>query len=157
MLIEGFPGSADDAAFLTKFACHHPPLPPQLGCWRLVPPLAAIVSVTFSVLRNSLDTSIHPQTLTGEGGVGLPTTLANTLLSLECKAKPTTWNEANCSWPLLSPFGVVSTTKVSKFQERRSWKRFPGAPGVWSSTDLQTLTGQIQGSTTWINDASPRS
>jgi hypothetical protein len=152
---EGFPDTTDDAAFLTEFTCRHP-LPPQLGCWRLVQPPAAIVSATFSVLRNKLDTSIHPATLTGDGGVGLPTTLASTLFSLECKAKPTIWNEANCPWPLLSPFGVVSTTKAKEFQDRRSRKRFAGAPGVWSKTDLQTLAEQIQGSTTSTN-ASPKS
>jgi hypothetical protein len=152
---EGFPNDADDDAFLTEFTARHP-LPTQLGCWRLFQPPAAIVSATFSLLRNNLDTSIHPQTLTGDGGLGLPTTLANTLFSFKCKEPPATWNEANCSWPLLSPFGVVTTTKAAEFQARRSRKRFDGVPGVWSKTDLQTLAEQIQGNTTSTN-ASPNS
>jgi hypothetical protein len=148
-------GFTNDSAFLTEFARRHP-LPPQLGCWRLVQPPAEIVSAAFSVLRNNLDTSTHPGTRTGDGGLGLPTTLANTLFSLKCKDKPSIWNEATCSWPLLSPSGEVSTTMAATFQARRSRKRFAGAPGVWSATDLQTLDAQIRGNTISTN-ASPSS
>jgi hypothetical protein len=39
------------------------------------------------------DAQIHPATVTGNDGVGLPAMLANTLSSLDCKEPTSTWNE----------------------------------------------------------------
>jgi hypothetical protein len=57
---EGFPRDENDA-FLQAFSKRHP-LPPKLGCWRLVHPRAEIVSAVCSLalLRGKIDTQIYP-------------------------------------------------------------------------------------------------
>jgi len=142
---EGFPLDSDDAAFFAEFTNRHP-LPPQLGCWQFVRLPPAIALAAFSILRNQYDTTIHPATCTGASGVGLPTMLANTLSSPICKAPTSTWNEATCSWPLLSPCGTVSSTKAAELQGRRSRKRYAGADSAWSPLDLRTLDAQMRDS-----------
>jgi hypothetical protein len=143
---KGFPRDAD-VAFLLEFSNRHP-LPPQLGSWRLVHPRAEIVSAVCSLLRGKIDTTIHPATVTGRNGAGLPTMLASTLSSLDCKEPTSTWNEATCSWPLLAPCGTVNTTTADELRGRRSRRRFDGAPSAWSTEDLRTLGEQIRASTT---------
>jgi hypothetical protein len=150
---QGFPRDADDA-FLQEFSDRQP-LPPQLGSWRLVHPKAEIVSGVCSVLRGQIDTHIHPATVTGNDGAGLPTMLANTLSSLDSKEPTSTWNEATCSWPLLVPCGTVSTTPDDELRHRRSRKRFDGAPNAWLPEDLQTLGEQLQASTTSTEHSPP--
>ena len=142
---EGFPAGKDDA-FLAMFANKFP-LPPQLGSWRIVRPPTGIVCAAISLLRNHNDTEIHPATATGELGVGLPVELANTLFSLESRKSPTVWNEDTCSWPLLTPYGAVSSTMDSRLRERQSRRRFNGCRYAWTSTDLRTLGEQIRVST----------
>jgi hypothetical protein len=121
-----------------------------LGCWRLVHPRAELVSAVCSLLLGQFDTQIHPATLTGKNGAGLPTMLASTLSSLDCKEPTSTWNEATCSWPLLAPCGTVTTTTDDELRRRKSRKRFSGMPSAWSPEDLLTLGEQIQDSTTSI-------
>ena len=138
---QGFADDADES-FLAEFS-HRYPLPPQLGYWRLVRPKSAIVSAVFSLLRGHNDTKIHPATIIGKSGLGLPVTLANTLSSLTCRDPPSTWNEATCSWPLLAPCGMVSTTVASQLRARKSRRRFSGADNAWSTAALQTLGERI--------------
>jgi hypothetical protein len=143
---KGFPRGAD-AAFLHEFSHRHP-LPPQLGCWRLVHPRAALVFAVCSLLRGKIDSPIHPATATGKNGVGLPVMLANTLSSLNCKEPTSTWNEATCSWPLLAPCGKVTTTTDAELRRRKSRIRFHGVPSAWSHGDLLTLGDHMQANTT---------
>ena len=137
-------GFSDDSAFIEEFSRRHP-LPPQLGSWQLVHPTPEIISATFLILRNQNDTTTHPATATGASGLHLPTMLASTLFSLESRAPPDTWNEATCSWPLLSQSGEVNSTMASRFAARPSRKRYVIAPGAWSREDLQTLDAEILG------------
>jgi hypothetical protein len=139
---EGFPDD-QDAAFLASFANQFP-LPPQLGSWRSARPPTGIVCAAISLLRNQNDTQIHPATATGALGVGLPEMLTNTLYSLESKASPTAWNEDTCSWPLLTPYGKVSSTMASQLRARRSRRRFSGCRYAWTATDLRTLGEQLR-------------
>jgi len=136
--------ASQDNEFLTWFNSQFP-LPQQLGCWQLVQPRTEIVFAATSLLRNNSDSTIHPATCIGTAGVALPTTLANTLGSLTSKAPASTWNEATCSWPLLSPSGRESTTEVAaRCRERQSRRRFAGARSAWSPEDLRTLGAQIR-------------
>jgi hypothetical protein len=150
---QGFPRHVDNA-FLQEFSKRHP-LPPQLDFWRLVHPTAEIISAVCSVLRGQIDTQIHPSTVAGNDGAGLPTMLANTLSSLDCKEPTSTWNEATSSWPLLAPCGTVSTTTDDELRHRRSRKRFDGAPNAWLPEDLQTLGEQLRASTSSTEHSPP--
>ena len=139
----------EDNQFLQYFS-HRFPLSshPQLGSWRLVRPRPEIVSAAILLLRGQNDLTIHPAVSIGDAGVALPTTLANTLSSLECRAPTNTWNERTCSWPLLEPFGMEATSAVGcRLQARLSRKRFASSPSAWSPEDLETLAEQIQDNT----------
>jgi len=140
-------GADQDDEFLADFANRFP-LPAQLGSWRLVRPRPEIVSEAISMLLNRTDMTIHPATVTGEPGVGLPVTLATTLSSLDCNTqRRTTWNEASCSWPLLTPCGKVITTAESPLPERRSRQRFVASHSTWTIEELKTLADDIGPST----------
>ena len=138
---EGFPADNDDD-FLREFS-HRFPLAPQLGSWRLLKPPDSVISLAMSLLRGHYDTQICPATVIGKSGVGLPVILANTLSSTTSKEPAKVWNEATCSWPLLSPSGKVSSSKINELQARRSRQPFVNAHGSWSLEDLQTLGVQI--------------
>ena len=141
-------GPDQDTEFLAYFSQRFP-LPSQLGSWRLVRPRTEVVSAVISLLRGQIDTTNRHGTCTGDGGVVLPPMLASTLSSPECKAPPSTWNEASCSWPLLLPSGKEHTSEVaSLLQARRSRKRYAGVDGVWLPAGLETLAEQIRPSTT---------
>jgi hypothetical protein len=141
---EGYPeGKEGDAAFLLEFSRRHI-LPPQLGSWRLVPPPTEVIFAAYSILRNEDNTKICPETRIGRSGVGLPFKLAETLSCPTSKAPTATWNEATCSWPLLSASGEVSLTKGTELQQRRSRLPFANAPGLWSIESLQTLADAIR-------------
>jgi hypothetical protein len=140
----------EDTQFLAYFELTFPltHFPPQHASWQLVQPRTEIVFAATSLLRNARDTTTHPGTCTGAAGVALPTTLANTLGSLTSKDPISTWNEATCSWPLLSPLGKESTTEVAALcRERQSRKRFAGSRSAWSPADLLTLAEQIRPNT----------
>ena len=139
---EGF-APEDDNAFLTEFVSRHP-LPPQLGSWRLVQPPPEVISLVFSILRNKYDSEIHPASVIGDTGVGLPRALANTLASPTYRDPTDTWNEATCSWPLLSPSGTVDFTKAASLQQRLSRRRFASAPSAWSNGDFATRAAALQ-------------
>jgi len=140
----------EDDQFLQYFANKFPLSDiPQLGSWRLVRPRPEIVSAAILLLRGRNDTTIHPGAATGDAGVALPVTLANTLGSLECRAPTNTWNERTCSWPLLEPYGKEATSSiVGRLQARLSRKRFATSPAAWSPEVFETLAAQIQGNTT---------
>ena len=143
----GFPDSDDDA-FLTEFDSRFP-LPAQLGYWTLARPSAEIGSAAISLLRKQIDVSVQETTVIGSFGVGLPTALAKTLSSPECRTTrgPTAWGECTCSFPLLLPSGVVSTTVADDLSARRSRRHYNKCPPSWSNTELETLAKRIQRST----------
>ncbi len=140
----------EDEAFLAWFSNEFPlDCYPQKTSWQLRRPSTALTSAVCSLLRNQIDTTTHPGTLTGGAGVSLPISLANTLSSLTCRPKPTIWNVQTCSWPLLLPSGEENTAEVvRRLRERQSRRRFAGSEGAWSTTDLETLAAQIQPNTT---------
>ena len=143
------PDGQDDL-FLQVFSNKFPlDSTPQLGSWRIVRPRPEIVSAAILLLRGRNDTTIHPKASIGVAGVALPTSLANTLSSLACKAPTNTWNELTCSWPLLQPSGKEATPDVvNRLQARLSRKRFAGSHSAWSPADLETLAAQIQDNAT---------
>ena len=141
-----WPDDSDDQAFLAEFSRRYP-LPPifqQHGSWRLVQPPSAIASAAFSILRNQYDSIPLQPTSTGDAGVALPPMLGNTLSSQTCSLPTSTWNEATCSWPLLSPSGMVSTTKADELQQRRSRRPYVNAPCAWALGDFETLADGIR-------------
>ena len=140
---EGFPDGTDDA-FLSEFSQRFP-LVSQLGSWRLLTPPDSVTSLATSILLGRYDTQICPETVIGKSGVGLPTTLANTLSSKTSKDPAKTWNEATCSWPLLCPSGKVSYSKLDELRARRSRRPFVNAHGSWPIEDLQTLAARLKG------------
>ena len=140
---EGFPDGTDDA-FLSEFSQRFP-LVSQLGSWRLLTPPDSVTSLATSILLGRYDTQICPETVIGKSGVGLPTTLANTLSSKTSRDPAKTWNEATCSWPLLCPSGKVSYSKLDKLRARRSRRPFVNAHGSWPIEDLQTLAARLKG------------
>jgi len=142
---QGFlPGAAGDEAFLTEFSRRFP-LPEQLGSWRLVHPRTEIISAAFSILRNQIDYRIHPPTVIGDSGLGLPHTVAMTRTSDAFKAPASRWNEETSSWPLLNPSGVEDTEAMAQvFRARRSRQRFVNARSSWSIESLQTLGDSIR-------------
>lgn len=137
------------ASFLTTFREQYP-LPPQLGSWRCVRPSAAITSAVCNLLRRQLKHAIHPKTLTGGPGVGLPTPLARTLSSLDYRGTPapTAWGEDLCSFPLLLPCGRASSIVAEFLRARRSRTRYAQSPLSWDSSELTTLGEQLQGRVT---------
>ena len=132
------------AAFEARF-----PLPPQLGSWRCVPPSDAITSAVCNLLRRQLKHKIHPATLTGASGVGLPLPLAKTLSSLGYRGTtaPTAWGESLCSFPLLLPCGRVSSTVGDLLRARPSRTRYARSPPSWENSDLMTLGDQLRANT----------
>jgi len=142
---EGFP-DCDDESFLTEFKSRFP-LPKQLRYWTLVRPSNAISSAAISLLRKQIACSTQAKTTIGSYGVGLPSVLAKTLSSPECRVSrgPTVWGEDTCSFPLLQPSGTVSTTMDTLLRERRSRKRYKKSPPSWTHTELETLAGHMQG------------
>ena len=129
---------AGDAAFLQAFSQHFP-LPPQLGSWKLAHPSTEIISLTTSILRGRHDTVSLQGIATGNGGGTLPTLLAKTLSFPTCSNPPSTWNAANCSWPLLDPSGQATSQMFDLIQQRPSRKRYNGVDSTWSASDLLTL------------------
>ena len=145
---QGFPDDDDDA-FLTEFDQRFP-LPPQLHFWTFARPSTAILSAAISLLRKQVKDHVPGTATIGSFGVNLPTKLAKTLSSPECRASPgsTVWNESCCSFPLLLPCGTVSSTVADKLRARRSRASYNKSPSSWRNTDLVTLAKQIRGSTT---------
>ena len=144
---QGFPadGEQGDIAFFKEFTHRHH-LPPQLGRWQLVRPHEGITFAIFSMLRGMPATSILPTASTGGAGLSLPPILANTLTYREPRPIPTTWNEACCSWPLLSHSGAVDFTLANRLGERQSRRPFANAHSAWSIKDFATLEKQLRGS-----------
>ncbi len=137
-------GERGDQAFFNDFAHNHP-LPPQLGYWTLVHPAKGIISAACSMLLGIPVSDILPRTGTGDAGLTLPCILANTLSCPTSRPIPNIWNEASCSWPLLSHFGKVDTTMASKLQARKSRLRYETARSAWYPEDLRTLADQLRG------------
>lgn len=137
-------GEAGDLAFFLAFA-HKFPLPPQLGRWTFVHPRSETISAAFSLARGTPVSTILPTAHTGASGLSLPSALANTLSCPTPRPIPTTWNEASCSWPLLSHFGKVSSTVGERFRARKSRLPYETARSAWSPEDLKTLAAQLQG------------
>jgi hypothetical protein len=123
---------------------HKFPLPAQLGSWKLVPVPSGIVSATLSILRMEPLRTTAPGPATGAPGLDFPALLANTLPCTPSSARPTTWNEQGCSWPLLSPSGKVCSTTESVLVTRRSRRHSSVALPTWSTTALQTLGDEIR-------------
>ena len=143
---QSWPNDSDDSAFFTEFSRRYP-LPNTLsqhGSWRLVQPTSEIASAAFSILRNQYASARPQTTSTGDVGVALPPMLASTLSYRTCSSPTSTWNEATCSWPLLSPSGTVSTTKASELRQRRSRRPYENAPSAWASGDFATLADEIR-------------
>ena len=141
---EGYP-SADDDAFFEEFT-HRFPLPPQLRYWVFARPRAEIFSAAISLLRNQIDNQMQQWTVTGGFGVALPKTLAATFSSALSRptAPPTHWGERLCSWPLLLPSGVVSTTMATFLRERRSRTYYSESPNAWCAKEFTTLANRIR-------------
>ena len=144
---EGYP-DADDDAFLTEFVERFP-LPPQLHYWTLVRPSTEILSAAISLLRKQVKDHVPGTATIGSFGVSLPTSLAKTLSSPECRAThgSMVWNESTCSFPLLLPCGTVSSTVADKLRARRSRASYTKSPSSWSTTGLETLAKHILAST----------
>jgi hypothetical protein len=143
---KGFPVDSEPA-FLAEFSHRHP-LPPQLGSWKLVHPRSDLFSEVCSILRGTPSSPIQPATVTGESGAPSPASSANTLSLSTCNAPPTMWNEATCSWPLLAPCGTVCTATDAKLRDRKSRRRYAGAPCSWSPETWRTLDANLRASTT---------
>ncbi len=156
---EGFPAvphGSPDTAFLREFNSRFP-LPRQLGSWQRAHPQNELISVAFSLLCGTLDTRIQPETVIGASGIGLPVGLAKTLFSVDCKAPPTTWNAATCSWPLLLPCGTVTSQARDLLRDRKSRLRYDIADFAWSPTDMRTLGAQLTANGTSISPSSSTS
>ena len=150
------PGEAGDMSFFLAFS-HRFPLPSQLGSWTFVLPKDAVISAAFSMARGIPASTILPTTATGAFGLSLPSVLANTLSCPTPRPIPTTWNEASCSWPLLSHYGKVSSTVADWFRERKSRLRYATAHSAWSPGDLKTLAERLRAPKTSTPPSPPSS
>ncbi len=142
---EGFPSgsAAKEQAFLMEFSNRFP-LPTQLESWRVVRPKRSVISAAISLLRGTLDTKTHPEIATGDDGVPLPMSLANTLYSLDSRETSSSWNESTCSWPLLAPCGTVNTSMADQLRARKSRLRFAKCRSSWSTGSLRTFAERIR-------------
>ena len=145
----GFP-EGSDTAFLESFSNQFPLpenfpriTPTQQSSWRIVTPPNGIVFAAISLLRGTPDTSMDPTATIGGFGCAMPRLAIKTLSSTNSEATITSWNEANCSWPLLEPSGKVSSTVADHLRDRASRRRYEKSPNSWSLRELEILGEQL--------------
>ena len=127
----------NDSAFLTEFQSRFP-LPLQLGSWSFAPVPPELVLQAISMLQTNTSNPLPSPPPTGCGGLTLPPNMVIPPSLKPCRQTSTSWTVSGCSWPLLSPSGVVDSTLANRFQARPSRKRFDTARKSWNIGDMQT-------------------